>query len=402
MKLNEIDNKIEKTISITAMITPEMEAIRQAFEPAFQIRFVGGVVRDLLLGQEPKDFDFATDATPDQMVEIGEANNFTMIPTGLQHGTMIFHLNGEDFEVTTLRIDTNQDGRHADTEWTTSWEEDSLRRDLTYNSLSMDFEGNIYDYHGGIADLETGKTKFVGDPNDRITEDYLRILRMFRFAGRYGHEITPKEKMAVSRNVKGLEGISGERIWAEMGKILSGNNTAMVLQDMKQTGVTNVIGLPVNDLTKIDMVKKATDNPVTIAMSLVNKPESLEHFIANWKWSNTEKKLAQFLMDNKFENFNIDQAKEMIVDGADPAHVIEMAHMRVNPQIAQEIKKWKVPVFPLQGRDLQEIMKPGPEMGKALNYAKALWKSGEFKPSKQELLKVLEPHLAERGLLLNK
>ena len=398
MKFSDITED-EQTVQVDVgnIITPDMELIERVLKDAgHSIRIVGGAVRDVFTGEPPKDIDFATDATPDEMKEVFDKNSLHWIATGVQHGTLtvVGPKSKEPFEITTLRIDSDHDGRHAEVEFTRSWEEDSERRDLTYNALSMDFDGTVYDYHNGVADLKAGKTRFVGDPNGRITEDFLRILRMFRFAARYGHKLTPKEMMAVSRNVKGLEQISGERVWMEISKILSGNNTAMSLEEMKSTGVAQVIGIPANDVSKIHLVKKFTDNPVTILMSLTHKQEQVDHYINDWKWSTPEKKLAQFLLDNKFNDFKIEIAQDMIINGAPKDFVIELAHLRINPKIATEIENWDVPEFPIQGRDLVSMgMKPGPDMGKMLKYLKTLWVSARFAPTRDELLDVLKQHL---------
>ena len=136
------------------------------------------------MGKSPKDIDLATDATPDEMQKMFDSAGVRHIPTGIEHGTITAVINGEEFEVTTLRADVETDGRRAEVEFVRSWEEDAKRRDLTYNAMSMDFEGNLYDYHGGMDDLQDKVTRFVGDPEERIKEDYLRTLRYFRFQGR--------------------------------------------------------------------------------------------------------------------------------------------------------------------------------------------------------------------------
>lgn len=145
-----------------------------------ELRIVGGTPRDILLNKKAKDVDLATTANPDEMLQIGKKYNLKTIPTGIEHGTITFLINNEPYEITTLRTDVETDGRHAKVAFTNDWKIDSERRDLSYNSISMDLDGNLYDYHGGIEDLKNGITKFVGDPEKRIQEDFLRILRFFR------------------------------------------------------------------------------------------------------------------------------------------------------------------------------------------------------------------------------
>lgn len=145
------------------------------------MRLVGGVVRDLLLGNDPKDIDLATECTPQGMIQIFERAGLRYIPTGLQHGTVTVNINHINYEITTLRIDHVTDGRHALVQFTSDWMKDAERRDLTINAMSLSFDGTLFDYFNGRKDLEERKVRFVGNARERITEDYLRILRYFRY-----------------------------------------------------------------------------------------------------------------------------------------------------------------------------------------------------------------------------
>lgn len=395
MKLREVIQTGETmtTVNIKHVVTPDMKQINKAFKNAgFEIRIVGGAVRDVILGQIPKDIDFATNATPEEMKFLFDENYIKWIPTGEKHGTLtaLGPKSREPFEITTLRIDTNQDGRHAEVEFTRSWEKDAERRDLTYNALSMDLDGTIYDYYGGIEDLQNGITRFVGDPNERIQEDFLRILRMFRFSARYGHKLTPRELMAVSRNANGLSNISGERIWMEIQKILVGNNSEQALEDMKKTGVTNIVGLRFQNTREMTITKKFTKDPVTLIMSLTNTKDQLDHFINSWHWSNSEKDLAQFLFDHKFERLDTDKAKFMLVDGVPFKFIEELCALTTNPSVLKDIQNWNIPVFPVTGKDLIAAgMKPGPDMGRKLSSLRHLWIISDFSMTKDELLSQL-------------
>jgi tRNA nucleotidyltransferase/poly(A) polymerase len=152
----------------------------------YEGRICGGAVRDLVLGQEPKDWDIATTARPEQVMELMETAGIQVIPTGLQHGTVTAVIGKENIEITTLRVDVATDGRHAEVEFTTDWVTDSLRRDFTINAMYLDMNLIIHDYHNGLDDLEEQLIRFVGDATARIEEDYLRILRYFRFRARMG------------------------------------------------------------------------------------------------------------------------------------------------------------------------------------------------------------------------
>ncbi len=179
------------TPEFRSLFTPEVNELSRLFrENGFEIRLAGGPVRDLLLGKRPKDLDFATDATPDDMKRIFDAAGVRMINNkGEKHGTVTPRIfDKENFEVTTLRIDVTTDGRHAEVQFTNDWELDSGRRDLTINSMFLGLDGTLYDYFNGAEDLKRRRVAFVGDPVQRIQEDYLRILRYFRFYGRIAEE----------------------------------------------------------------------------------------------------------------------------------------------------------------------------------------------------------------------
>ena len=213
MRLNEVILHEEK-LDVKSVITSPIKKLDKVFKNnKYELRIVGGAVRDLALGKTPKDIDLATDATPDEMMTILDKSGIRHIPSGLEHGTITAILDNEPFEITTLRADKETDGRHAEVEFVKSWEEDAKRRDLTYNAMSMDMEGKVYDYFDGMDDLQDKVSKFVGDADERIKEDYLRILRYFRFQGRLSTPTWDKDTLkAISSNVKGLQKISAERV----------------------------------------------------------------------------------------------------------------------------------------------------------------------------------------------
>ena len=158
-----------------ALLTPELRKLESLFRSnGYGFRLVGGVVRDLLLQRPAKDVDIATECTPDDMMALFEQNGIRYIPTGLQHGTVTVHLNSTDYEITTLRIDSETDGRHAKVDFTKDWRLDALRRDLTINAMSLELDGTLYDYFDGQRHLAEQRVVFVGDARTRIREDYLR------------------------------------------------------------------------------------------------------------------------------------------------------------------------------------------------------------------------------------
>jgi tRNA nucleotidyltransferase (CCA-adding enzyme) len=212
----------------------------------YEARIAGGAVRDYLLGKDPKDIDIATTAKPDSVVAIFETLGYAVIPTGLQHGTVTVVVDSEAFEITTLRIDKETDGRHAEVEFVEDWKLDAERRDFTFNAMFMDKDGKVYDYFDGETDLKNCIVRFVGDAKARIEEDYLRIMRYFRFLGRMKTVVwddNTSQNLEIIRKLSpGLKNISGERIWAELQKILSQDRACTIVRLM-----VNAIG-PVLDI----------------------------------------------------------------------------------------------------------------------------------------------------------
>jgi len=198
---------------------PTLRAVLAALPEA---RIVGGAVRDAIAGHPISDVDLATPRTPDEVTaSLGRAG-IKAVPTGLGHGTVTAVVGHRGFEVTTLRRDIETDGRHAVVAFTDDWRADAARRDFTINALSMSPDGEVFDYHAGIADLRAGRVRFVGDARSRVAEDYLRILRYFRFLARYGAgEPDPQALAAIREGVPGLAQLSGERLWSELKRILS-------------------------------------------------------------------------------------------------------------------------------------------------------------------------------------
>ena len=248
--------------SVTKIDSPQFKAVLsedllnlvKVFEEnGFEIRIVGGAVRDILLGKEPpKDMDLSTNATPDQMIELFKENDIKFYETGLQHGTLTVHINAIDYEVTTLRIDTETDGRHAKVQFTNDWRLDAERRDLTINAMSLKADGTLYDYFSGMRDLNDKKVQFVGHPEKRILEDYLRILRYFRFYGRIVQEAGQHDEetlATIRKTASGLRNIAVERIWVEVSRILVGNHASHLIDLMYDLGVAEHIGMfPCDDL----------------------------------------------------------------------------------------------------------------------------------------------------------
>ncbi len=222
------------------MTAPGVRAVMDALAGAGgAVRFVGGCVRDAVLGRDPDgDVDIATTLPPDRASAALQAAGVRVVPTGIDHGTVTAIAGGAHYEVTTLREDVRTDGRRAEVAFTDDWRADAARRDFTINAMSMTEAGEVHDYFGGLGDLAAGRVRFVGDAETRIREDVLRVLRFFRFHARYGRGAPDAAALAAAERLAGLvPGLSGERVWAELGRILTGPGPDAALGLMTGAGV---------------------------------------------------------------------------------------------------------------------------------------------------------------------
>ena len=367
----------------------ELEDVLRNVRSATEIRLVGGAVRDILLGVEPKDYDLATNMHPNDVKLHFEREGYTVIPTGLQHGTVTVMIGNQAFEITTLRVDAKTDGRHAEVEFTDDWKLDAARRDFTMNAMSINMDGNLFDYFGGREDLEQRRVRFVGDAATRIEEDYLRILRLFRFFGRLGKiQIEDKTKTAIINQAVGLEAISGERIWMEMQKILAGHLVEKNLELMCSLGVMNHIGFGHFDFKTAGMTSCLSRNPITILAAGINASQ-VGTVINRWKVSGHERKLLHFLVENRHDEFQeLKFFQDLMVQKQNPDQwVIELAALQARPDVVDELMTWNVPVFPVTGKDLLDIgFEQGPKIGHMLDWLEIVWMGSDYTLTKQKLL----------------
>jgi poly(A) polymerase len=222
-----------------------------------EARFVGGCVRNALLMEPVSDIDIATIHAPAEATRLLEAEGVKVVPTGFEHGTVTAVLEGMHFEVTTLRVDVATDGRRADVAYTGDWVEDAKRRDFTMNALYADLDGRVHDPLGGRDDLTARLVRFIGDPHDRIREDYLRVLRFFRFHAHYGTgEPDAAGLKACAEEKEGLAQLSAERVHTELLKLLGADGASAALRQMAATGLLSFV-LP--EATRLDRLEALVD-----------------------------------------------------------------------------------------------------------------------------------------------
>jgi len=376
------------------LMTPAVKTLRDVVEASgFEIRIVGGAVRDLVSGKDPKDIDMASTATPDEMTAMLDKAGIQWIPTGLQHGTITAVLDHEPIEITTLRVDTNQDGRWADVEFTTDWKADAERRDLTFNAMSMDLDGNLYDYYNGVEDLNNGVARFVGDATQRIQEDFLRILRYFRFQARISN---PKWDMAtlerIRDNAPGLREISRERIGNELLKIFGGKNLTKVIKKMRETGVADAIHLPTDRLDELARVEAITDDKDLRLAALIPDVDSVKKIREALRLKNVERFKIEFVIRNRDTDFDLATAKVALTDPKlkYPELVLKVLEYQNKPQLVSALQNWTVPQMPVSGADLQAAgVAQGPMVGRAMSQLRQAWQDSGFVLSKEELLNLV-------------
>lgn len=354
----------------------------------YQARLVGGAVRDMVLGIEPKDMDLATDALPETVMDLAERAGHRVIPTGLQHGTVTIMHDDVGYEVTTLRRDVETDGRHATVEYVTSFEVDASRRDFTFNAMSASLDGQVHDYFGGLKDLSEGRVRFVGNARERIEEDYLRILRFFRFRARFGGQEAEEDLEAIQQTAGGLAGISVERVWSEMSKILAHPNAADQLRMMSELDISSVIGLRYDE----EMVPVAIDvqlhgaRPAVVLGVLSGDEGRVKDLVEGWKLSNAEQQdaiaAARVVSTNRYDDH---YWMTEVVNGLDKTVAIPVLLAFRASEAALAISG-QIPTFPLMGRDLIGLVEKGPAMGAALKDARQRWIDSKFKLTKDDLL----------------
>lgn len=365
-------------------------------------RFVGGSVRDALRGQDSKDIDIATPFLPEEVTKRLSNKNIKVVPTGIAHGTITAVIEGVGFEITTLRRDIQNFGRHAIVEFTNNWEEDAARRDFTINAMSCSQEGEVFDYFGGLEDLAAGRLRFVGNAAARCQEDYLRILRFFRFFAYYGTQLDMEAVFACKELANNIASLSGERIQTEMLKLLSAQNPIYSLQLMVQTGVIEHVspGIMQSNIVLLERVIELeninTTNPLLRLAVLLGKNLDIADYITKrWKLSNVAKNKLLFLSDpnNKIPYSDIQIAKKLIrawgIENFLDMCIMGYAYGMNNEglEVLYQLKDWKIPQFPIGGKDLIDLgLSKGKEIGRLLKAAEEWWEENNYNPSKEQLL----------------
>lgn len=377
------------------------------------VRFVGGCVRDAILGLHPEDVDLATPEVPGTIIKRLEKAKLKAVPTGIAHGTVTAVAPPATFQVTTLRRDIDTDGRHATVTFGTDWAEDAARRDFTINALYADADGRLHDFTNGRADLAAGIVRFIGDPAARVAEDYLRVLRFFRFNARFGKGAPDAASLAACAAATGALGrLSGERVRDELLKILALPNAGAALGLMQESGVLAAL-LPeaVFDAARFDRlvqiqqaVAAACDvQPEIWPRLAILLPAGDASVAERLRLSNAQRlRLENLLAPPPFEAAAIadesafhqvlyrtgaERCRDRILLAAAAGELDEALAV----QRAVATATWQRPVFPLRGADILAMgFSPGPTVSALLNELEDWWAGEGFRPGREGCLQRLQ------------
>jgi poly(A) polymerase len=355
--------------------------------PGEETRIVGGAIRNALLGEAVADIDLGTTLLPEAVMHHARAAGWHVVPTGLAHGTVTLVRGARSFEVTTLREDIETDGRHATVRFGRDFARDAARRDFTLNALSMGRDGVVHDYGDGLADLGARRVRFIGDPDQRIREDYLRGLRFFRFSAAYGEALDPAGLDAVVRQRAGFAGLSRERVRQETLKLLMAPRAAEVIEVAERHGIiSECLGLPVFPAClrqRLTLAARASGDavlaPARLAALAVTDRASVAHLREALRLTHAEERylarlvearqvldaggdLAVFQLGDRFSDVGPEVLRRAALDAGDEALLAHLPAVE-NP-----------PVFLITGQDVLALGVPaGPKVGEVLQTAKIVW-----------------------------
>ena len=378
--------------------------------------FVGGCVRKYILNEKIDDIDIATTLTPNEIIERFENSDVKVKKTGVEHGTLTLIVEDQKFEITTLRKDISTDGRHADVEFTEDWKEDSSRRDFTINAIYLDQNGKIFDPMSGVKDLKNNKIKFIGDPNIRIKEDYLRILRFLRFSIHYqSFEIDNQTQKAIKQNLDGITKLSKERVYSELEKIVKLKNFYEIF---KNKFLIEIFKLIFPEFLHLDRIKKfeklnivndiEINTDLIFASMLLDSSNNYKYFFHKYNVSNELKnnlnlyfKLLNEIKLNK-DFFVKDLRKSIFFYGRDQIKKIFIINSIANKkkfslqnnEILSKINNVLVPKFPVTGNDLlKKGVQSGKKVGDTLKKIEKKWIENNFQIKDEEINFLLKKNI---------
>ncbi|MDC1151577.1 CCA tRNA nucleotidyltransferase [Pelagibacteraceae bacterium] len=373
-------------------------------------RFVGGCVRKYLTNDPIDDIDIATTLNTDEIKKRFKNTNFKIIDTGVKHGTITLVSDQFKVEITTLRKDVETDGRHAHVEYINDWQLDSERRDFTINAIYLDINGKIFDPQNGIIDLKNNNVKFIGDPQKRIEEDYLRIIRFIRFKIMYDGKIETSTSQAIKLNLNGIKKISKERILVELFKILDLKNFINLNEKNYLKEIFSLIFPEFYNFDRLDRLKKICNNSqinrnILLATLLIDEKDSHEYFAHKYNIANNVKDYLNLLARNvklSRENknfFSKDLEKNIYLNNKNHLINLNIINFASNTkyrfkdfsETLKKILQSKTHFFPFDGKYLIENgMKEGSTLGRVLKIIEEEWINNNFTISRDRIKKIIK------------
>ena len=372
-------------------------------------RFVGGCVRKYLSNNKIDDIDIATTLSADEIKEKFKNTKFKVVDTGIKHGTVTLVSEKFKLEVTTLRKDVETDGRHAEVEYIDNWQIDSERRDFTINAIYLDINGKIFDPQAGTIDLKNNNVKFIGDPQKRIEEDYLRIIRFIRFKIMYDSKIEPSTNNAIKLNLNGIKKISKERVLAELYKILELKNFMMLNESTDLKEIFILIFPEFENLQRLERLTKICNHEqlstiLLLASLLIDEKNNHEYFGHKYNISNNIKdNLNLFAKNLKLVNENKDffindLEKNIYLYNKNHLINLNILNFAINTKVKfvdfsknlKRILKSKTHRFAIDGKYLMENgMQQGVLVGKVLEEIEEEWIRNNFKITKERVRELI-------------
>jgi len=401
-----------KSLKKTKAILQLFSAI-ESYSENSEIRYVGGCVRKALNNEVLDDIDLAVNLKPNECIEALNKNNIKFYETGIKHGTITAIIGNHKFEITSLRKDLNTDGRHAEVSFSKDWHEDASRRDFTINSIYADINGNLFDPFDGKEDLENGKINFIGDPEKRIKEDYLRILRYIRFFINYSKQPhDDKVQRLIKKNLIGISNISTERMLDEFKKII---NSPQFLKLFKDPFCEEIINLIFPQFKNLKIFKKLNefskkkikevDYIFLISLMLLDSSDNVDYFLFKFNLSKINKKRILFLKDFYNKKISKDTFSEKnlwkILYYNGKQSLIDLIYFEIFKSkktnkkfidLLDFFKDKEVPIFPIKAKNLIEKfdISEGKLLGIKLKKIEEKWINNDFKVSEKEVSQVVE------------
>tara|TARA_B100001093_G_scaffold241157_1_gene230906 strand:- start:937 stop:2211 length:1275 start_codon:yes stop_codon:yes gene_type:complete len=412
-RTNNLDHLSKKIVDLSND-TPVKKIFKiiNNFSTSAEIRYVGGCIRKIIKGELVDDIDLATNLNPQQVCDILKSNNINFYETGIDHGTITAVIDGYNFEITSLREDVETDGRHAQVKFSTDWKKDASRRDFTINAIYSDIDGNLFDPFNGKGDLEKGIIKFIGEPEQRIKEDYLRILRYFRFYFNYSnHKHEFKILKLIKKNIVGISNISKERLLDELKKYFKSNVLIKLSKDQLSLELFEIIFPQFKNLKIFSNLNSFAKTKIEeaefvflLSVLIIDGTDNAEYFLYKFNVSKKNQKRIKIINNfyknkissNTFSKKNLNKifyfkGKQSLIDILNFRIFISKKVDKKLLKFIEEFQNKELPSMPVNAKFLMEKYKipEGKSLGNKLRCIENEWVNNNFNLSKQQIDKII-------------